>query len=171
MFLPLGDRPSENKAETAAKPVPTGTERILVIDDEAAVVRLQRRMLESLGYRVSIRKDSLEGLNLFRREPDRFDLVITDMTMPGMTGDRLATALLETRPDLPIVLCTGFSERITPQKAEALGIRGFLMKPLAKSELAETVRKVLDSANDPTDPRLFPSSQRDDRPGQIFKLF
>ena len=147
VFLPLPDRLPEIETEESAKPLPTGTERILVIDDESAVVRLQRRMLESLGYRVSIRTDSLEGLHLFRRGPDHFDLVITDMTMPGLTGDRLAAALLEARTDIPIILCTGFSERITPQKAETIGIRGFLMKPVVKSQLAAAVRKVLDGAS------------------------
>ena len=149
VYLPLLDRPSDFKDEDkASKACPSGTERILVIDDEGTVAHLQRRMLESLGYRVSIYTDSLEGLNAFRREPERFDLVITDMTMPGMTGDRLAEQLLATRPDVPIILCTGFSERITPEKAEAIGIKGFLMKPVAKVQLAEMVRKVLDSARE-----------------------
>jgi CheY-like chemotaxis protein len=146
VYLPLLGNTFVEIADEIAQPLPVGTERILVIDDEEAVVRLQRQMLESLGYRVSIRTDSLEGLNIFRREADRFDLVITDMTMPGMTGDRLAAELLNVRPDVPIILCTGFSERITPEKAKTIGIKDFLMKPVTKSQLAQTIRNVLDEA-------------------------
>jgi YesN/AraC family two-component response regulator len=82
----------------------------------------------------------------FRAPPDAFDLVITDMTMPNMTGDRLAEELISIRPDFPVIICTGFSERINKEKTEAIGIKGFLMKPIVRSEMAQTVRKVLDEA-------------------------
>ena len=78
--------------------------------------------------------------------PDKFDLVITDMTMPQMTGDALAQELMKIRPDLPVILCTGFSENITKEKAETMGIKAFLMKPLLKEEMAHTIRRVLDEA-------------------------
>ncbi|HSO17828.1 MAG TPA: response regulator [Desulfosarcina sp.] len=85
-----------------------------------------------------------KALQMFDGHPDRFDLVITDMTMPGMTGDQLAEALLRLRPDLPIVICTGFSKRLSSIKASSLGIRAFLMKPVTVQELSRTVREVLD---------------------------
>ena len=90
------------------------------------------------------RTSSIEALELFRTKPDQFGLVITDMTMPDMTGERLAKELMQVRPDIPIILCTGFSERITEEKAKGMGIREFVMKPLVMRDLANTVRQVLD---------------------------
>ncbi|MBW2035495.1 MAG: response regulator, partial [Deltaproteobacteria bacterium] len=101
--------------------------------------------LERLGYEVTTRTSSIEALELFKAKPDRFDLVITDMTMPHMTGDRLARELMKIRPDIPIILCTGFSERISEEKAKGMGIKAFVMKPLVMRDLANTVRKVLDN--------------------------
>jgi CheY-like chemotaxis protein len=101
-------------------------------------------MLESLGYDVITRTNSLEALELFEYQPARFDLVITDMTMPGLTGDQLAQKLMEIRSDLPVILCTGFSARINEEKALALGIRAFVSKPVLKRQIAETIRMVLD---------------------------
>ena len=117
----------EEKDET--EPLPAGHELILFIDDELAIVDIVRQMLERLGYAVDARTRSLEALELFRAKPDHFDLVITDMTMPNMTGDRLALKLMKIRPDIPIILCTGFSEKITEAKAKGMGIRKFIMKP------------------------------------------
>lgn len=101
-------------------------------------------MFESLGYDVVMRTSSLEALQLFKSQPDRFDLVITDLTMPGLTGDNLAQKLMEIRSDLPVILCTGFSARMNEKKALALGIRAFVTKPVLKRQIAETIRKVLD---------------------------
>jgi len=101
-------------------------------------------MLESLGYTVVTRTSSIEALELFRAQPDKFDLVITDMTIPNMTGDELAKELMGIRPDLPIILCTGFSELINEHKAKAMGIRAFVMKPIVQREMAKAVRKALD---------------------------
>ncbi|MBW2034484.1 MAG: response regulator [Deltaproteobacteria bacterium] len=100
-------------------------------------------MLERLGYEVTTRTSSIEALELFRIKPDQFDLVITDMTMPQMTGDRLARELMQIRPDIPIIICTGYSERITEGKAKGMGIKAFVMKPLVMRDLANTVRKAL----------------------------
>jgi PAS domain S-box-containing protein len=125
------------------KLIPTGTERILVIDDEPVLAELVKKMMESLGYSLVTKTSSEEALDLFRKEPDRFDLVITDMTMPGITGDRLAEKLLEIRKDIPIILCTGYNEHISDEKAKEIGIKEFIMKPLMMKELACTVRKVL----------------------------
>jgi PAS domain S-box-containing protein len=123
--------------------VPGGTERILFVDDEEPLVRLGEQMLTRLGYHVVAKSTSLEALDAFRAAPDRFDLVITDQTMPKMTGEALATELLRIRPDLPIILYTGFSHTMTPDKAKALGIGAFLMKPIVMKDLAVAIRRVL----------------------------
>jgi CheY-like chemotaxis protein len=124
--------------------LPSGRERILLVDDEEPLVRLGKLMLEQLGYAVTTQVVSAEALEMFRRDPRQFDLVITDMTMPGLTGDLLAKGLLAIRPDLPIILCTGYSSRISKERAKAIGIRHFVLKPLVVGELARTVRNVLD---------------------------
>ena len=90
------------------------------------------------------KKSSIEALELFRAEPDRFDLVITDMTMPHMTGDKLAKELIKIRPDIPIILCTGHSRLVSEKKAKEIGIKAFVMKPILRRTIAETVRGVLD---------------------------
>ncbi|RLB17584.1 MAG: hypothetical protein DRG63_03560 [Deltaproteobacteria bacterium] len=134
----------ETPRETAEELIPTGNERILFVDDEPSIADMGRQLLERLGYDVVTKTNSLEALELFRSEPERFDLVITDMTMPQMTGDRLAQKLLKIRPDIPIILCTGFSQRISEEKAREIGIRAFAMKPILKRDLGNIVRKVLD---------------------------
>jgi CheY-like chemotaxis protein len=132
-------------AETGKKvPLPRGTERILFVDDEKVMVETTQGMLEHLGYKVVARTSSIETLEVFRNEPETFDLVITDMTMPKMTGDELGKELIRIRPDIPIILCTGYSEHITEKKAKDVGIREFVMKPIVMSEMAKTIRNVLD---------------------------
>ncbi len=125
--------------------IPKGNERILFVDDEPSIIDLAKSMLERLGYVVETRSTSMEALNLFRCNPQRFDLVISDMTMPHMTGDELARKIMEIRPEIPIILCTGFSKKITPQQAQKMGIKAFVMKPLLMSELANVIRSVLDN--------------------------
>lgn len=122
----------------------TGHERILFVDDEQALVDIGRRMLEKLGYKVTTRVSSVEALELFRAKPGQFDLVVTDMTMPNMTGDRLAKELMQIRADIPIVLCTGYSECISKESAKKTGIKEFIMKPLAMKELADAIRNTID---------------------------
>ena len=126
-------------------PISTGNERILFIDDELALVDIGKQMLEHFGYEVTSRTSSIEALELFRTKPDQFDLVITDMTMPNMTGDKLAKELMKIRSDIPIILCTGFSERVSEEKVKGMGIKDFAMKPVVIQDLAKTVRKVLDA--------------------------
>jgi CheY-like chemotaxis protein len=139
--------PRVNAEESSQEAFPmhleTGKERVLLVDDEKAQVRSIKNVLERLGYTVVAKTDSLEALDLFREDPTAFDLVITDQTMPRMTGIRLAEALLLIRPDTPIILCTGFSETVDADGANALGIRQFLMKPFSIAEISETVRKAL----------------------------
>jgi len=136
-------QPSKSE-EKADKPIPTGTERILFIDDEPVITNLGKQILESLGYEVVARNSSIEALELFKEKKDRFDLVITDMTMPHLTGEKLAEILMQIRPDIPVILCTGFSFMIDEQKALNMGIRAFISKPILKQEIAETIRQVLD---------------------------
>ena len=126
--------------------LPSGTEHILLVDDELPIAKMGSQILERLGYRVTIRTSSFEALELFRSKPDEFDLVITDMTMPNMTGDELAMEMIARRFDIPVILCTGYSKKITAEKAAKIGIKAFAYKPVVKADLAKTVRKVLDEA-------------------------
>jgi len=127
----------------AIKQIPIGREKILFIDDEDVLADMGKDMLERLGYRVTVRKNSLEALETFQSQPDQFDVVITDQTMPGMTGVDLARRMLQIRPDIPIILCTGYSSIISEEKAKAIGIKEFALKPLGKSDIAILIRKVL----------------------------
>ena len=120
-----------------------GTERILFVDDEKVLVDLGQYLLQELGYRVTTETSSLDALKCFHANPDAFDLVITDMTMPGLTGRELARQLLAIRPDIPIIMCSGFTEFINSNEAREAGIRDFFMKPYVASTMAKTIRKVL----------------------------
>jgi signal transduction histidine kinase len=124
--------------------LPKGTERIFFIDDEPSMVKAYKPLLTRLGYQVTASTDSREALATFSKHPESFDLVITDQTMPEMMGEDLAAAFLHIRPDIPIVLCTGFSERIDKEKALRMGIRAFMMKPVSMHEMARILRDVLD---------------------------
>ncbi|MCG2777161.1 MAG: response regulator [Desulfobacterales bacterium] len=143
VFFPAVERRKEPETREE-RPVPVGTEHILFIDDEPSLAKMGHQILESLGYKVTSRTSSVEALELFKTQPDRFDLVITDMTMPHMTGHDLAREIIHIRPDIPIILCTGFSSSINEEKALAMGIRAFVMKPILRRKIAETIRRVLD---------------------------
>ena len=127
-----------------AKQIPTGHEKILLVDDEEIIVKMERIMLEKLGYQITSFTDSQEALQAFRTTPDSFDLLITDLTMPQLTGIQLASEVNAIRADLPIILLSGFSETMNAEKAKSLGIREYIMKPVIKKELAQVIRKVLD---------------------------
>ncbi len=140
-----------NQIEMTTLPKETcsvGTERILLIDDEQMLVEMGQAMLERLGYTVTIYTDSREALSTFANRPNDFDLVITDQTMPMMTGMDIAQRMLLIRPDLPIILCTGYSSIIDKDKARTCGIRGFASKPLTKNDLAMLVRNALDGKSE-----------------------
>jgi CheY-like chemotaxis protein len=126
------------------EPLPTGTERILVIDDEQLIANMEKEILNRLGYNVVAKTNSIEAFMLFQEAPDKFDLVITDITMPGMAGDRLAQKILALRSDIPIIMCTGYNKSVTEEKAKGLGISNYILKPFRMRLLAETVRKALD---------------------------
>jgi PAS domain S-box-containing protein len=134
----VGDEPKD------AQELPTGKERILFVDDEESMVNLNQQRLERLGYKVTPQTDSSEALKLFLYDPNQFDLVITDMTMPRMTGDKLTQEILKIRADMPIILCTGYSERMSSERAQELGIRKYIEKPIEMETLARSVREVLD---------------------------
>lgn len=123
---------------------PTGVEQILIVDDEKITVDTIQSMLEWLGYKVTSRTSSIEALEAFRYNPKGFDLVITDQTMPNMTGKNLAKELMSIRQDIPIILCTGFSEQIDERRAKEMGIRAFIMKPIVMGQIAKIIREVLD---------------------------
>ena len=146
IYLPLMAKSMEKeRAEEPEKESdPAGNETILMVDDDKQIAEMAKTMLERLGYTVTMRTSSTEALETFRKDPYTFDAVITDMNMPSMTGDRLADELMALRPDLPVILCTGFSERISKDVSAAAGIKAFLLKPIRKSVLARTLRKVLD---------------------------
>jgi PAS domain S-box-containing protein len=150
VYLPKADTGVSQKAEPP-RPIPGGKERILFVDDEETIVHSVRNMLKHLGYKVTALTDSEEALGLFSERPSEFDLVMTDQTMPLMTGEILGRELMRIRPDIPIILCTGFSDLISSEKAMAMGFRGFIMKPFTLRESAELVRRVLDQ-KDPNSP-------------------
>jgi len=144
VFLPQAQGPKAHKEEASTFALPTGTERILFVDDEELLVEMARGMLEGLGYHVTVAANGTEAWNLFLEDPSRFDLIITDQTMPDLTGLALAQKMLKVRKEMPIILCTGHSEMASAEKAREIGIRAFLMKPLMRKELAESIRRVLD---------------------------
>jgi CheY-like chemotaxis protein len=147
LFFPIIENDA-TKNPVAHTPPPRGNETILVVDDEPEIVEILSQMLEELGYDVQSAQGSEEALGLFKRDPHGIDLILTDMTMPGLTGEELAIRTMAIRPGMPVILCTGFSKEMTAERVRVLGIQGFLTKPLTLEELAGTVRKVLDQSMD-----------------------
>lgn len=121
-----------------------GSEHIFLVDDEKNIIGMEKEMLERLGYQVSSYTNSIEALEAFRTTPDTFDLVITDTAMPDLSGDKLAMELIKIRQDIPILLCTGFSETMSEEKATSLGIAGFILKPILLKDLSQKIRQLLD---------------------------
>jgi CheY-like chemotaxis protein len=144
VFLPMIEASSSTTRDAEEAPR-GGSERILLVDDEDTLVELGSMMLEGMGYKVSGQTSSVDALDLFKQEPDGFDLVITDLTMPQMTGLELARELLSIRPNLPIILCTGYSENLMPQRTRAMGVRELMTKPFLVRDLAKTIRNALDT--------------------------
>jgi PAS domain S-box-containing protein len=145
LYFPRVDEAGQpEQLQSQAIALPRGTERILFVDDEELIGDIARDMLEKLGYQVCVEAESQEVLRWFKEDPGQFDLVISDVTMPKLPGDELARELLQIRPDIPIILCTGFTTRITENEAKSLGVRAFLAKPLQLEDLAITVRRALE---------------------------
>ncbi len=143
VFFPSLESPV-NLLEDKTSPAPTGKEHILLVDDEVSLVVLGTKMLSSLGYNVTTCSNSVEALAAFQKDANGFDLVITDLTMPKMTGLDLSSTILQLRPDIPIILCTGFSDVLQDGTAKSIGIREVAMKPIVWKELAQVIRRVLD---------------------------
>jgi two-component system cell cycle sensor histidine kinase/response regulator CckA len=143
VYLPAIEKKVEEEKETR-EAIRTGHQRILFVDDEPALVDIGKKMLEHLGHEVITRTSSLEAVEAFRNRPDKFDLVITDKTMPQMTGFDLAKELKHIRPDIPILLCTGFSDTTDSDKVKAMGISGLVMKRIVRREMAESIKQVLE---------------------------
>ena len=149
IYLPLTLQRAPAAAAPGTDTAPGGAEKILVVDDERTITEMLQSSLEEMGYGITACTCPHQAQALFTRDPSRFDLVITDQTMPGMTGVHLARAMLALRPDIPIILCTGFSESTGPEQARSIGIKTFLIKPILPSELAIAIRKLLDTTADP----------------------
>ncbi|MBU4002631.1 MAG: response regulator, partial [Proteobacteria bacterium] len=128
-----------------SKLVSSGNERILFVDDEESIAEMAGEMLEKLGYEVISLQNSMEALDIFQKQHAKFNLVVTDLTMPFMSGEELAKEILSIRSDMPIIMCTGFSEVVSPEKAKKIGVKEYIMKPFLHEELAATIRKVLDT--------------------------
>jgi nitrogen-specific signal transduction histidine kinase/ActR/RegA family two-component response regulator len=145
VLLPAAEAAEEVKPHQTDA-LPKGTEHILFVDDEETIVKYNKSVLEKLGYTVTTETSSARALELFQAAPDDFDLVLSDMTMPHLTGDRLAVEMLKIRPDIPIIICTGFSSIVSGETAAEFGIKAFAYKPIVRADLAQTVRRVLDSS-------------------------
>ena len=144
MFFPVTDQQLSSDQKTSAI-VKTGGEHILFVDDEEILVEMGKDMLEFIGYRVTSCTKSLDALKIFEENPDQFDAIVTDQTMPIMTGIDVAREAMAIRPDIPIILCTGYSTTVDEKISRDLGIKGFIMKPMRKNELSALLREVLDS--------------------------
>jgi len=143
VYLPSVGESDKIKKDSESKLI-SGSERILLVDDEQDIIEVEKEMLEQLGYTVIATDKADHALEIFASQSDRIDLVISDMAMPKMTGDKLAGELIKIRSDIPVLLCTGFSEGISGEKAASLGIEDCLMKPVTFKNLSHRVRKVLD---------------------------
>jgi two-component system cell cycle sensor histidine kinase/response regulator CckA len=145
VLLPIveGDEDLEPVSSTTLS---KGHESILFVDDEPSLVEIGKRMLERLGYRVETYTDSREALKAVSAGEGHYDLVVTDQTMPNMTGAELAQSIMRLRPDMPVILCTGYSDTVTAEQARAIGIKAFLMKPLILQDFASAIRQVLDNS-------------------------
>jgi len=144
VYFPIEKNSFEKQNTQAIEPIQGGTEQILLVDDEEAILAMEKRMLERLGYQVTSFAISREALEAFRANPDKFNLIITDMQMPHMPGDKLSAELIKIRPDIPILLCTGFSETMSEEKTASLGISGFVLKPIVMKDLFQKIRETLD---------------------------
>lgn len=142
VFIPVTEKEQVSEKDRVA-PISTGKENILFVDDEEIIAEMSKVMLERLGYNVTVRTSSIKAFETFNNHHEQFDLIITDQTMPGMTGADLARRMLQIRPDIPVILCTGFSSIISKEDAEMIGIKGFAYKPLSQRDIAGLIRKVL----------------------------
>jgi len=144
LYFPLAEASATNVPSSTQDADPTGTERILFVDDEEIIISMMQQMLERLGYQVTFCEGAEKALAAFTATPDEYDLVITDLTMPQMTGIELTALVKKIRPDIPVILCSGYSHAVDKSTAEDMGFSAFIKKPILRSETAEVIRKVLD---------------------------
>ncbi len=144
VYLPVGKLPLHKPVMKPESKHTQGSEHILFVDDEPTIAKLQKRVLEKMGYTVTVKTSSVDALKTFRLSPDLFDLLITDMTMPEMTGDKLSQAVKNIRPDIPVIMCTGFSEIMSEKTAAGFALDRFLMKPIDSRTMGDAVRTALD---------------------------
>ncbi len=149
VYLPKIKNRSSINSEKKPINIPAGKgEHILIIDDDHMLLKMTDQMLRKIGYRVTAKHSSREALDTFMKDPDSFDIIFTDQVMPEMTGAQLAKKILAVRPEIPIIIATGFSEKIDPESARALGIRKFIQKPFTRTILAETIREVIEESGE-----------------------
>ncbi len=149
VYFPVANEAGTESLINVAEALPTGTERILFVDDEECIALTSKELLECQGYKVTSVMNSIEALSVFEKNPEAFDLVFTDQTMPEMSGAELAVKLLQIRPDIPIVLCSGYSAKMSAAKAKGIGVFEFCMKPMNMAQLAKVARRVLDESGNP----------------------
>ncbi len=147
VFLPITSKLREPKFEIQTQKIHSGNEKILFVDDEKAIIKLGKKALERQGYKVTGLQDSLEALEIFKSNPQGYDLIISDMAMPAMEGTELANKIFEIRPDIPIILCTGYSKKLDTQKVKAQNIKAFVDKPILIDNLLKKIREILDQNN------------------------
>lgn len=155
VFLPPADKRPTKKADPAFQ-AHQGSETILFADDDPAIAKLAKTSLELLGYKVELAPDGLQALHIFSAKPAKFDLLITDETMPRLRGERLAIEARRIRPELPIVLCTGHSETVNPESAQKPGIDALLYKPIKPREIGRVIRQILDGTPGPAAAGMLP---------------
>ncbi|MFH2060243.1 MAG: ATP-binding protein [Pseudomonadota bacterium] len=143
VYLPIIKIATEIDNADPFEPIQRGSERILLVDDEEMIVKMEKQVLERLGYHVTTRTGSTEAFEAFKANPSKFDLIISDMTMPGMTGVQLCNEIKKIRPGIPVIICSGFSDQINEETSKKLGIQGYVMKPVIIREIAKIIREVL----------------------------
>jgi PAS domain S-box-containing protein len=143
VFLPRAEGYDGVGEMKPAASIPKGSERILLVDDEKALADIEKQLLNWMGYEVEIRTSPIEAIEAFRANPQKFDLVLTDMTMPQMTGIKMAKQMIEIRTDIPVIVCTGFSDQINEDQALSAGVKALLLKPVVAREMSEAIRKAL----------------------------
>jgi PAS domain S-box-containing protein len=163
IYWPRMSGESQTRRDARFEELPGGSERVLFVDDEAPLVEIGKRTLEKLGYRVTGHSSSIQALTCFERRKEDFDLVITDLTMPDLTGDKLAAAILTIRPDMPIIVATGFSKGMSAEELTALGIRKVIFKPIVRNEIAEAIREVLGGSGSGIDQPAYPIGEKKGR--------
>ena len=144
IYLPSTEKSNQIKKEKKISKVVLGTEHILFVDDEEAIVKIGSRTLERLGYTVTGVTSSHDALQIFKFEPDIYDIVITDMTMPGMVGTELSKELKKIRAEIPVIICSGYSVDMDTDKTKSYDIQGFVTKPVLGNDLSKKIREILD---------------------------